>query len=109
MSRKSNKKKKEKKKRDINFIQFRYNFVGHSRENVICLFRVMAQLVTHPSDVVKLRMQMTNSTFIKTIREILDMKDPRRFYDGLNAALFRQLTYTMTKMGIYMSTMEFWT
>ncbi|KAL2715019.1 IQ domain-containing protein H-like isoform X1 [Vespula squamosa] len=71
--------------------------------------KVTAQLVTHPTDVVKLRMQMTNNTFINTIREILKMKDPRRFYDGLSAALLRQITYTMTKLGMYTTTLEYWT
>nr|XP_050856631.1 IQ domain-containing protein H-like isoform X1 [Vespula vulgaris]XP_050856632.1 IQ domain-containing protein H-like isoform X1 [Vespula vulgaris] len=72
-------------------------------------YKVTAQLVTHPTDVVKLRMQMTNNSFVHTIREILKMKNPRRFYDGLSAALLRQITYTMTKLGMYSTTLEYWT
>ncbi|KAK2582290.1 hypothetical protein KPH14_004632 [Odynerus spinipes] len=70
---------------------------------------ITAQLVTHPTDVVKLQMQITNNSFVETIKDIFATRGTRSFYDGLSAALLRQVTYTMAKLGFYTSLLEYWT
>ncbi|KAG5324989.1 M2OM protein, partial [Pseudoatta argentina] len=59
---------------------------------------VIAQTVTHPMDVIKIRMQVS-------IPYVLH-DGVCGFYAGLSAALLRQLTYTTSRLGIYTTLLD---
>ncbi|KAK4098258.1 mitochondrial carrier [Parathielavia hyrcaniae] len=65
----------------------------------------MAACVTHPLDLVKVRLQTRTgampSTMSGTFLHILKHAGPRGLYSGLSASLLRQLTYSTTRFGIY--------
>ncbi|XP_078035242.1 mitochondrial 2-oxoglutarate/malate carrier protein [Augochlora pura] len=62
---------------------------------------VVGQTSTHPLDVTKVRMQISKTGFGATIRDTLRTLGLRGFYVGWTAAVLRQLTYGMTRLGIY--------
>ncbi|XP_011648230.1 mitochondrial 2-oxoglutarate/malate carrier protein-like [Pogonomyrmex barbatus] len=62
---------------------------------------VVAQIVTHPMDVLKIHMQMSRESLRDTALRILNTSGACGFYAGLSAALLRQLTYTTSRLGIY--------
>ena len=65
----------------------------------------MAACVTHPLDLVKVRLQTRTpslpSTMSGTFLHILKTAGPSGLYSGLSASLLRQLTYSTTRFGIY--------
>ncbi|KAK5635212.1 hypothetical protein RRF57_010924 [Xylaria bambusicola] len=65
----------------------------------------MAACVTHPLDLVKVRMQLSAAdgpkTMSGTIMHILRKSGPRGLYDGLTASLLRQMTYSTVRFGVY--------
>ena len=68
-----------------------------------------ATLFVHPMDVVKNRMQLSgvggktkeHKTTFHAVRSILAKEGFSGMYSGLTAGLFRQATYTTTRLGIY--------
>ncbi|WWD21559.1 hypothetical protein CI109_106045 [Kwoniella shandongensis] len=63
----------------------------------------MAACCTHPLDVMRVRMQTTTgkTTFINAVRGVLQQNGVRGLYTGLTASIFRQMTYSMTRLGAY--------
>ncbi|KIW14059.1 hypothetical protein PV08_06840 [Exophiala spinifera] len=65
----------------------------------------MAAVVTHPLDLVKVRLQTRPSsaptTTISTFTHILRHDGPLGLYAGLSGALLRQLTYSTVRFGVY--------
>ncbi|KAK3387626.1 mitochondrial carrier domain-containing protein [Podospora didyma] len=65
----------------------------------------MAACVTHPLDLVKVRLQMRTGDMPKsmsgTFVHIVKHGGVRGLYKGLSASLLRQLTYSTTRFGIY--------
>ncbi|TGJ83131.1 hypothetical protein E0Z10_g5622 [Xylaria hypoxylon] len=65
----------------------------------------MAACVTHPLDLVKVRMQLRAGDGPKnmsgTIIHIVRASGPRGLYDGLTASLLRQMTYSTVRFGVY--------
>jgi dicarboxylate transporter 10 len=65
----------------------------------------MAACVTHPLDLVKVRLQTrapdAPNTTISTFSFILRKEGPTGLYAGLTAALLRQLTYSTVRFGVY--------
>ncbi|KAK3315361.1 mitochondrial carrier domain-containing protein [Apodospora peruviana] len=65
----------------------------------------MAACVTHPLDLVKVRLQMRTGDMPKsmssTVVHIVKHSGVRGLYNGLSASLLRQLTYSTTRFGIY--------
>lgn len=65
----------------------------------------MAAVVTHPLDLVKVRLQTRKKdaprTMMSTFGHILRNEGPRGLYSGLTASLLRQLTYSTVRFGIY--------
>ncbi|KAI1428733.1 putative dicarboxylate carrier protein [Xylaria sp. FL1777] len=65
----------------------------------------MAACVTHPLDLVKVRMQLRSGDGPKsmsgTIMHIVRKSGPRGLYDGLTASLLRQMTYSTVRFGVY--------
>ncbi|KAK4162195.1 putative mitochondrial dicarboxylate transporter [Cladorrhinum sp. PSN259] len=65
----------------------------------------MAACVTHPLDLVKVRLQTRTGNAPKTMSgtfiHILKTSGPTGLYSGISASLLRQLTYSTTRFGIY--------
>lgn len=65
----------------------------------------MAACVTHPLDLVKVRLQTRTGDMPKsmsgTVMHIIKNGGLRGLYSGLSASLLRQLTYSTTRFGIY--------
>ncbi len=65
---------------------------------------VMATCVSHPVDLLKVRMQTsTGSTgsYTKVIRDIVGREGILGMYAGLSASVLRQLTYGTTRFAAY--------
>lgn len=62
-----------------------------------------ATLFTHPLDLIKvtLQTQQERVPVAQIIRSILHQQGILAFYSGLSASLLRQLTYSVTRFGIY--------
>ncbi|KAF8852671.1 putative dicarboxylate carrier protein [Acephala macrosclerotiorum] len=64
-----------------------------------------AACVTHPLDLVKVRLQTRHgsapSTMISTFIHVFQTSGLRGLYSGLSASLLRQITYSTTRFGIY--------
>ncbi|OCF32538.1 solute carrier family 25 (mitochondrial dicarboxylate transporter), member 10 [Kwoniella heveanensis BCC8398] len=63
----------------------------------------MAACCTHPLDVMRVRMQTstTKTTFSHAVRGVLQQNGVRGLYTGLTASIFRQMTYSVTRLGAY--------
>ncbi|KAI1132525.1 putative dicarboxylate carrier protein [Nemania abortiva] len=65
----------------------------------------MAACVTHPLDLVKVRLQLRSGDAPKnmsgTLMHIVRTSGPRGLYDGLTASLLRQMTYSTVRFGVY--------
>ncbi|KAK8847467.1 hypothetical protein IAR55_005325 [Kwoniella newhampshirensis] len=63
----------------------------------------VAACCTHPLDVMRVRMQTTvgRTTFINAVRGVLQQDGIRGLYTGLTASIFRQMTYSVTRLGAY--------
>ncbi|GAP83755.2 putative mitochondrial dicarboxylate carrier [Rosellinia necatrix] len=65
----------------------------------------MAACVTHPLDLVKVRLQLRSGDAPKnmsgTFINIVRTSGPRGLYDGLTASLLRQMTYSTVRFGVY--------
>ncbi|KAI0112197.1 mitochondrial carrier domain-containing protein [Nemania sp. FL0031] len=65
----------------------------------------MAACVTHPLDLVKVRLQLRSGDAPKnmsgTFMHIVRASGPRGLYDGLTASLLRQMTYSTVRFGVY--------
>ncbi|KAK3946416.1 mitochondrial dicarboxylate transporter [Diplogelasinospora grovesii] len=65
----------------------------------------LAACVTHPLDLVKVRLQMRTGDMPKsmsgTFVHIVKHNGLRGLYNGLSASLLRQITYSTTRFGIY--------
>ncbi|KAJ9653500.1 Mitochondrial dicarboxylate transporter [Neophaeococcomyces mojaviensis] len=65
----------------------------------------MAAVVTHPLDLVKVRLQTRKKdapgTMMGTFRHILRNEGAMGLYSGLSASLLRQLTYSTVRFGVY--------
>ncbi|TDZ23202.1 Mitochondrial dicarboxylate carrier [Colletotrichum orbiculare MAFF 240422] len=90
------KKQTEKKKPDTSM---RYPFwFGGSASS-------MAACVTHPLDLVKVRLQVRRpdapKNMIGTISHIIRTDGPTGLYNGLSASLLRQMTYSTVRFGVY--------
>lgn len=68
--------------------------------------RVIAQIITHPMDVLKIRMQVSRDTLRNAALRTLSTNGVRGFYKGLSAGLLRQLTYTTSRLGIYTTLLD---
>lgn len=63
-----------------------------------------AAACTHPLDLAKVRMQMSNdhsTGFLRTIVRVYRNEGFRHLYSGLSASLLRQATYSTTRFGVY--------
>ncbi|XP_012531668.2 mitochondrial 2-oxoglutarate/malate carrier protein [Monomorium pharaonis] len=67
---------------------------------------VIAQIATHPMDVLKIRMQVSRDTLRDAAFRTLNSSGVCGFYSGLSAALLRQLTYTTSRLGIYTTLLD---
>lgn len=65
----------------------------------------LAAVVTHPLDLVKVRLQTraegAPKTMIGTMGHIIKVEGPLGLYSGLSASLLRQLTYSTVRFGVY--------
>jgi dicarboxylate transporter 10 len=65
----------------------------------------MAACVTHPLDLVKVRLQMRTANAPKsmsgTFMHILRTAGPAGLYSGISASLLRQITYSTVRFGVY--------
>lgn len=65
----------------------------------------MGACVTHPLDLVKVRLQMRSGDMPRTMSgtfvHIVKHSGVRGLYNGLSASLLRQLTYSTTRFGLY--------
>lgn len=71
---------------------------------------MVAAACTHPLDLAKVRMQMSNdksSGFIRTIIRVYQVEGFRSLYSGLSASLLRQATYSTTRFGVYEELKQF--
>ncbi|XP_070523559.1 mitochondrial 2-oxoglutarate/malate carrier protein [Cardiocondyla obscurior] len=66
----------------------------------------MAQIATHPMDVIKIRMQVSHDTLRDVVLRTLNTSGVCGFYVGLSAALLRQMTYTTSRLGIYTTLLD---
>ncbi|KAI8439823.1 hypothetical protein MSG28_013490 [Choristoneura fumiferana] len=73
-----------------------------------CLSGMAATAIVHPLDVVKIRMQLypKGRTNLQMLRRIVDCEGARALYAGLTAGLLRQLTYTSTRLAVYLTLLE---
>lgn len=64
-----------------------------------------AACVTHPLDLIKVHLQTSKSTnefkLIPRVTRILKVQGFQAMYSGLTASIFRQLTYSTTRFGLY--------
>lgn len=60
-------------------------------------------MCVHPFDVIRVQMQLDtgNTGFAKTVSRINAEKGVKGLYAGISAGLVRQLTYGLTKFGVY--------
>ncbi|ODN79603.1 hypothetical protein L202_03548 [Cryptococcus amylolentus CBS 6039] len=63
----------------------------------------MAACCTHPLDVMRVRMQTstTRTTFVQAVKGVVKHDGIRGLYTGLTASIFRQMTYSVTRLGVY--------
>ena len=65
----------------------------------------MAAVVTHPLDLIKVRLQTRTQdapkSMVGTCQKILKTQGPLGLYAGLSASLLRQLTYSTVRFGVY--------
>ncbi|XXG97182.1 hypothetical protein Hte_003477 [Hypoxylon texense] len=65
----------------------------------------LAACVTHPLDLVKVRLQLRSGDAPKnmsgTFMHIVRSQGPRGLYNGLTASLLRQMTYSTVRFGVY--------
>lgn len=65
----------------------------------------MAACVTHPLDLLKVHLQTAKSTkefsLLQRTAKIIEVQGATALYNGLTASLFRQLTYSTTRFGLY--------
>lgn len=65
----------------------------------------MAACLTHPLDLLKVHLQTARSSkefnLILRTRKIVEVQGFLALYNGLSASLFRQLTYSTTRFGLY--------
>ncbi|KAI5458627.1 mitochondrial carrier domain-containing protein [Mariannaea sp. PMI_226] len=70
----------------------------------------LAVIVSHPLDLVKVRLQAAplagRKTFVDTVIQISRLEGLQGLYRGLSASLLRQLTYGSTRFAIYESIKE---
>lgn len=67
---------------------------------------MIAQIATHPLDVLKIRMQVSHDTLRDVAFRTFRTSGIFGFYAGLSAALLRQLTYTTSRLGIYTTLLD---
>ncbi|KOB73353.1 Mitochondrial 2-oxoglutarate/malate carrier protein [Operophtera brumata] len=65
---------------------------------------MMMAMVTHPLDLVKVRMQVfpSASSTVDMATRIARCEGFSALYSGLSAGLMRQATYTTTRLGVYL-------
>lgn len=65
----------------------------------------MAACITHPLDLLKVHLQTAKSTkefnLLRRTLKIVEVQGFTALYNGLTASLFRQLTYSTTRFGLY--------
>lgn len=65
----------------------------------------MAACLTHPLDLLKVHLQTSKSTkefsLPQRTLKIIEVQGVFALYNGLTASLFRQLTYSTTRFGLY--------
>jgi len=65
----------------------------------------MAACVTHPLDLLKVHLQTAKSpkefNLLRRTSKIIEVQGFLALYNGLSASLFRQLTYSTTRFGLY--------
>lgn len=65
----------------------------------------MAACVTHPLDLLKVHLQTAKSSkefnLLRRTKKIIQVQGFSALYNGLTASLFRQLTYSTTRFGLY--------
>lgn len=65
----------------------------------------MAACLTHPLDLLKVHLQTAKSTkefsLARRTLKIVEVQGFFALYNGLSASLFRQLTYSTTRFGLY--------
>ena len=65
----------------------------------------MAACLTHPLDLLKVHLQTAKSskefTLVTRTLKIIEVQGVTALYNGLSASLFRQLTYSTTRFGLY--------
>lgn len=72
---------------------------------------MMATSIVQPLDLIKTRMQLsgemgkaaTHTNTFNALQNVIRHEGVGSLYKGLSAALFRQATYTSTRMGVYMT------
>lgn len=64
---------------------------------------MIASIVAHPLDLIKVRLQLMckDCSSYEMTREIVVNDGFKGLYSGVGAALFRQATYTTTRLGTY--------
>ncbi|KAF0980685.1 hypothetical protein FDP41_013168 [Naegleria fowleri] len=72
---------------------------------------MMATCVVQPIDLIKTRMQLARArpSVIGTLSTIIKEEGAKRLYKGLDAALFRQITYTTTRLGVFNTLQDYLT
>ncbi|WVR04687.1 hypothetical protein IAU60_001698 [Kwoniella sp. DSM 27419] len=63
----------------------------------------VAACCTHPLDVMRVRMQTSTvkTSFTNAVSGVLQQNGVRGLYTGLSASIFRQMTYSVTRLGAY--------
>lgn len=65
----------------------------------------MAACLTHPLDLLKVHLQTAKSskefTLVTRVKRIVEVQGFTALYNGLTASLFRQLTYSTVRFGLY--------
>ncbi|RSH83370.1 Mitochondrial dicarboxylate transporter [Apiotrichum porosum] len=63
----------------------------------------MAACCTHPLDVMRVRLQTasTKTSLSAAVKDTVAHKGIRGLYTGLTASIFRQMTYSLTRLGAY--------
>lgn len=73
--------------------------------------------MSHPFDLVKYRMQLSgkggekrvHKTSVHAVYNIAKNEGPLAIYTGLSASILRQLTLTMTRLGMYSAIVDKYT
>jgi len=71
---------------------------------------MVATCVVQPIDLIKTRMQLSgeqSKSFVETAMNITKEEGFRNLYKGLSAGLFRQATYTTTRLGVFNVFMDY--